>query len=547
MKRSLLFLSLILCFGIINAQNIGLKSFKKDVQKNTFSISPVVKANGKTTVKIVSNTKDPIEEGYSRITLSADDMMADGVTGVQLLLDGDATIVATIIANQAISAEDYAAFEYKLPENADGDPATSNVLVSGTLTLDIPIGTYDAVFVMPYSGYGLVPLAIADDFAFESQKQYDFTVEADGGVYLVEDDYDVAVVELTVPSVGTLTNNEPITYYAVNVGRQEATNVTIECIINGGTPMQYTIASIPSNDYVQGTFYADLSTVGNYSIYIHNTWEADENNTNDSLIGTTSCIEAPTFVFDFEEGDFREGWVLDNVDGQTNAEQITTQYSEYFYDNKAWDIIDGANFELTTGYVAFATSYFLNPVQANRWMITEPVQLNGNNSLLFDAMSLDASYPDDLEVLISTNAGYTTSDFTSIGTYNAVPGGTFTTYSIDLSEYSGKVTFAFRLKSTDKFILLLDNIGVTGNALSIKDNVNTPSFGLYPNPAQDQVTISNANGSQIRVVDVLGRVLINKTAKSESETLNISNLNQGVYMIQLEKDGKISSQKLIKK
>ncbi|MCK9163809.1 MAG: T9SS type A sorting domain-containing protein, partial [Bacteroidales bacterium] len=123
----------------------------------------------------------------------------------------------------------------------------------------------------------------------------------------------------------------------------------------------------------------------------------------------------------------------------------------------------------------------------------------------------------------------------------------FNTQTIDLSTYTGTVRIAFRLISNDKNIGYIDNIKILGSALSINEVENTSVFGVYPNPANDFVTIADANGSDVRVIDMLGRTLVSKTSISNNETISINNLQPGMYMIQIIKDGKSSSQKLIKR
>ncbi|MDD4001821.1 MAG: T9SS type A sorting domain-containing protein, partial [Bacteroidales bacterium] len=123
----------------------------------------------------------------------------------------------------------------------------------------------------------------------------------------------------------------------------------------------------------------------------------------------------------------------------------------------------------------------------------------------------------------------------------------FNTQTIDLSTYTGTVRIAFRLISNDKNIGFLDNVKILGSALSINEVENNASFGVYPNPANDFVTISDANGAEIKVIDMLGRTLISKVVKSTNETISINDLQTGMYMIQIVKDGQTSSQKLIKR
>ncbi len=87
----------------------------------------------------------------------------------------------------------------------------------------------------------------------------------------------------------------------------------------------------------------------------------------------------------------------------------------------------------------------------------------------------------------------------------------------------------------------------------INEFVNqTPYFKLYPNPANQSVTVQFVteeayNGMQIMVYDITGKVVITQTVKDNLETININNLTSGMYLVTMVADGKvIGKQKLVK-
>ena len=102
-------------------------------------------------VKIKKTVNPNIPDGCASVTLTTHDIWHsyDG-TGYQMLLDAHATAYGTTIPekgnlteNGNASAEVYKEFEYKIPENADGNVSTSNVLKNGSITIYIPAGVYD--------------------------------------------------------------------------------------------------------------------------------------------------------------------------------------------------------------------------------------------------------------------------------------------------------------------------------------------------------------------------------------------------------------------
>ena len=178
-----------------------------------------------------------IEGNFAKVTLNVPkDTWEDG-TGYQMLLDADHTAYGTIIPEKGgLSSGDapdgtYDEFEYKIPENADGSMATSNIIVEGSITIEIPAGTYDWCITNPSPNDGRIWIASengniggrADDFTFEPGKHYTFTVTLDGSndqVNLTVDDIDelkwTTVNDISNTSY-TLSGLEPNTNYLVQV------------------------------------------------------------------------------------------------------------------------------------------------------------------------------------------------------------------------------------------------------------------------------------------------------------------------------------------
>jgi Secretion system C-terminal sorting domain len=83
-------------------------------------------------------------------------------------------------------------------------------------------------------------------------------------------------------------------------------------------------------------------------------------------------------------------------------------------------------------------------------------------------------------------------------------------------------------------------------ALSAKQFEKTP-FTVYPNPAKNEVSVSNIQGEfSYNIYDVAGKITKSST-KQASNTINISDLNAGVYFMEItNSDNRKSTTKLIK-
>jgi len=96
-----------------------------------------------------------------------------------------------------------------------------------------------------------------------------------------------------------------------------------------------------------------------------------------------------------------------------------------------------------------------------------------------------------------------------------------------------------------KFVYF-DNIYFTTQALS-NDSFTKNSVSIYPNPASTVLNIEAASAIQsLSVVNVLGQEVISRNVSENMISLDVSNLQAGIYIIKTSVDGNISSTKFIK-
>jgi hypothetical protein len=137
----------------------------------------------------------------------------------------------------------------------------------------------------------------------------------------------------------------------------------------------------------------------------------------------------------------------------------------------------------------------------------------------------------------------------------------------DLNAPSGTIYYQLEVVTENGFTRTYTNVNklrssVNTNTInSIKSNIayylvsgiddvssTDPIFTLYPNPAKDQVQLRcNQNKGQLlklRIYDIAGK-LAKQQLVSSDEILSISNLETGLYMVEVESDGMIQRNKLI--
>lgn len=217
--------------------------------------------------------------------------------------------------------------------------------------------------------------------------------------------------------------------------------------------------------------------------------------------------------------------------------------------NEAWIIKE--NPDSTGDSVIASTSYFENAGTANRWIITNQIQLGTyGNFLNWDVKSHDPSFPDGYVVLLSTTND-SLHNFTDTLFYTDFEVPNWTEREIQLvdSLYSSEnVYIAFVQNSNDQFILYLDNIKVrTDDPLSVETYNKNSISSIYPNPFNTEVSIQTEEEIKtIKIYSITGQTIL--TIEQEVYQIqNLHKLDKGVYYIFIEyKNGFRESKKLIK-
>lgn len=93
--------------------------------------------------------------------------------------------------------------------------------------------------------------------------------------------------------------------------------------------------------------------------------------------------------------------------------------------------------------------------------------------------------------------------------------------------------------------LYIDNVIIYEGTASVKDN-NIEGLNIYPNPANDLVNVvsSSLSNKDVVITNLLGKTVLRANV---SQTVNISSLSAGVYMMQITQDGKSATRKLVVK
>ncbi|MHA3789367.1 T9SS type A sorting domain-containing protein [Flavobacterium hauense] len=190
----------------------------------------------------------------------------------------------------------------------------------------------------------------------------------------------------------------------------------------------------------------------------------------------------------------------------------------------------------------------------NDWFVSPQISLaESGNKVTFYAKSITAQYGlERMALAISTTGNTDPADFTVLtqGTYVQVP-IEWTEYTINLDQYAGQdVYIAIHYLTDDAFALLVDDFSVTADGTAGLNENLASKLSVYPNPANNVVTIDNNQNIQISaisIVDINGRTV--KSAQYDGVSnaqINISELSSGIYMMNIASDQGMTTKKIVK-
>jgi len=108
----------------------------------------------------------------------------------------------------------------------------------------------------------------------------------------------------------------------------------------------------------------------------------------------------------------------------------------------------------------------------------------------------------------------------------------------------GSYYIAIRATSTaDMYALFIDDITIDLYN-DIKENENI--FNIYPNPANDVLTInSNTTMNQITMINSLGQVVMNVEPNTNFYQININTLPEGIYTARITTNNGLSTKLIV--
>ena len=128
-----------------------------------------------------------------------------------------------------------------------------------------------------------------------------------------------------------------------------------------------------------------------------------------------------------------------------------------------------------------------------------------------------------------------------------IPMSFFTDSGMDSSKLFQWKVDRYRVDSNNGGLLFLDNIILTKNNILSVEDTNTFKSIIYPNPTSSRLTISAPKIiNNVAIYNLLGKQVMSIEVNKNTESIDVSNLPSGVYLIRYNVDNAVGTAKFVK-
>ena len=357
--------------------------------------------------------------------------------------------------------------------------------------------------------------------------------------YLGNCDYaDVGVMYDESPvSSCTLGTDEFVTILIKNYGTQPIDSPLVAYTVNGIEYIEQVEQILYSGDELSYTFVnlCDLSAIGDYTIKAYTIFNTDVNPLNDTLIYIVKNYIPAVLPYS-----------LNFEDDVENSQLLVQNDNE---DPRTWELISNEGMNNSNCVV-----YTYNPSEpANDWLFTKCIDLSaGNYQLNFFYRAESEDYSEKLKVHLSQAPNSAATFTTPIIDLDSIIETTFTLASAPFTVSDDGIYYiGFNAYSdADKWNLYLDSVTVN-IGWSINEKNVSSAFYLYPNPANNSITIeaqhllSNQN-NVLSIYNTHGQLMLEQNIKQSKTQIDISGFATGVYILKLNNETSIEVKRFVK-
>lgn len=245
------------------------------------------------------------------------------------------------------------------------------------------------------------------------------------------------------------------------------------------------------------------------------------------FIALTSVVSAQNLVVNPTFDDGLTGWTAGPIASYALPTLVTTEGS---------DSTNSAN------YVATATTGFYQDIAitgGSALTISFWYKAAGDGT---DAR-IWSNYKDAADVIVYQDATTANDPLRNNNVYLA-PAATWTQHTINVTAPANATKLVLAVRAYNGGTVSFDQFSVTVGTAGLDKN-NISGLSIYPNPSNGLVNITTSLNAelQVNVFDMLGKEVVN--SKVLNNTLNVSNLSSGVYVIKITEEGNTATRKLV--
>ena len=111
----------------------------------------------------------------------------------------------------------------------------------------------------------------------------------------------------------------------------------------------------------------------------------------------------------------------------------------------------------------------------------------------------------------------------------------------------GVTRVRFQYWSNDTGFNFIDDVTMVESSTASVEDLKQFNFSAYPNPASNNLTISaSKNIENVEIFNLIGQKVISLTPNTNNKSIDVSNLNSGVYILKATIEGIKGSYKFVK-
>lgn len=471
-------------------------------------------------------TTNNTKEDVATIVLTAGDVWGDG-TGYQILIDAEATETDAWDGNPITCGSSYDAWEYMIPTNASS--ADANVVINASQQITIPAGTYDYAILNPgctsfstiYTASNQCDPSVGNDYVFEAGKIYTFTATISGSNDCI------TLVVTDMPTEAEITATPTELMFVGIIGETTDAQTSIITAFNLTEDITATTAA-PFAVSADGITFSTSATIpqAGGTLYINYTPTLTTPENGIVTLTSTTTSEEITLI----------------GQGADCTTEITLPYTQSFEDlsSLCWTAIQGSSSPTNTLGIISDTSHITGALS---WLFS-----SYNTCDIYDQYLISPELPVGTTDL---NIEFFYMDFAEQGGEVFKVGYSSTTNDISEFTWGDEVatlanqdwyTYSETVPAGTKFIgihyytnygyyLVIDDITIQVST-GIKNNISS-NISVYPNPANNVITVANAENKDILVLNILGEVVAAISNATSNQTINISKLSAGTYFVKI--------------